>query len=304
MENYNTGKPLDMKNITDFKKAIKEFAEGNLELEKLLLNCYKNKIETIACCKGHDDGKRKPYVSFTYTPQNKKFINALLNGIQNSPYNFRYFKVYEKQSFINIEAIDPKDANQFFHLLNDIVTEFDRERNYEEELSEENKNYISILNDMEKDYSFIPGDMLQFGTIKEKEHTNYTLITTNPLYQSLAEKSGFQHFTENQIPYYNSNDNNSENLKKMAETLHQKNMSEISLPPDNEIEIEFQYDERTRENPSINRLKVNLGESIYLVQRKLEICREKGINAFAIFNGIEYNNFTNELSEHSTPPTK
>ena len=48
------------------ENLLKQFSEGSSELEKLLIYCYTNKIETRACCIGHiNDGQlSKPYICF------------------------------------------------------------------------------------------------------------------------------------------------------------------------------------------------------------------------------------------------
>ena len=77
------------------KEDAKLYAEGNQDLEKILLFCLENDIITNACCGGHYErivnGKRgSPYLSFVLNEQMVDFVNSFLLSklITNSLYSY------------------------------------------------------------------------------------------------------------------------------------------------------------------------------------------------------------------------
>ncbi len=56
----------------EMKKQAKVFSEGNSELEQILIELWKNGVQTIGCCSGHN-GKEVPYISF--------YIDTLEDGL-------------------------------------------------------------------------------------------------------------------------------------------------------------------------------------------------------------------------------
>ena len=65
---YNTGKIIDFDELLkDKERAAKEMSEGSVSLEKLLLQCFDNKIRTISCC-AHDR-----YIVFEVNDDNLEF---------------------------------------------------------------------------------------------------------------------------------------------------------------------------------------------------------------------------------------
>lgn len=67
------------------EELLKKFSEGSEALEKLLILCYKNNIETIACCIGHKEkGKNsKPYILFTITDEQQTLMENVINDLLN-----------------------------------------------------------------------------------------------------------------------------------------------------------------------------------------------------------------------------
>lgn len=81
------------------------------------------------------------------------------------------------------------------------------------------------------------------------------------------------------------------------ETVANFQQSISPIPKEEKLEIGFEYDERTKRNPLINHLKVNPGDTMEIVVQKLISCKEKGINAFAVFNGVEVNNYNSFFND-------
>ena len=59
----------------DIEKIANDFSEGDYKLQSILLALWENGIMTIACCKGHDDG-RPAYISFVINEKSKKLIQS------------------------------------------------------------------------------------------------------------------------------------------------------------------------------------------------------------------------------------
>ena len=62
-------------------ELLKEFSEGCAALENLLNCCYENKIETRACCSGHeeDGSHHKPYIMLIVAENQKKIMESMIN---------------------------------------------------------------------------------------------------------------------------------------------------------------------------------------------------------------------------------
>ena len=62
-------------------ELLKEFSEGCAALENLLNCCYENKIETRACCSGHeeDSSHHKPYIMLIVAENQKKIMESMIN---------------------------------------------------------------------------------------------------------------------------------------------------------------------------------------------------------------------------------
>lgn len=87
--NLNTGVVTTSIPPELYEKAAKDFSEGNENLEKLLLNCFKNNIKTLASCAGHKDEPNKrdtnPYMLFEFCDQNIETIEKILEKFQDNP---------------------------------------------------------------------------------------------------------------------------------------------------------------------------------------------------------------------------
>lgn len=86
--------------VIDYNKVINDiaryayiFSEGNEYLESLLIFCFKNNIETFACCRGHENKKYSfPYIGFIFRKDNINIFSNLLTLLSSSKIN-DYIKI-------------------------------------------------------------------------------------------------------------------------------------------------------------------------------------------------------------------
>lgn len=310
MNNLNTGKPVDFNLIQDYEQAARDFAEGSKELEILLLNCFNKRINTISCCAGHsDENKRKPYISFLYSQENEQYIYAIISKLKDRGYNFRYIKS-ENKSFVNIQEgvnFDFSYSSTMFSEINSVINDFDKEKDYYVELPKDLQKFCSIIRASDYDvFLKIDGTLNYFQMCYEltPEGYEYSMVISDSYYNNIAEKQNFTK-VDGIVPYYslkvpnremaiqglNEFVSNIQIFSAKKDSLSNSIQTEPNEENSVELEIEFEYDEKINSNLLINNLKVNLGDSLEIVAKKLKACRDKGINAFAIFNGIELNNY-------------
>lgn len=226
---YNNGKSLNINEISDIEKAIQDFSEGNIYLEKLLLECYKNNIKTFACCTGHENEESLPYIAFPYSKENEQFICCLLSELKDSDVEFSYSKTPVASSYFNLEF---KNYDyKCFQIITDIVNRFDKSKNYYLELPEDLKNYFNIINTIEY-FDFIEVDRntnsnyFQFGYIKEEDSYNYFSFSNNFDFLTLLKQSGFKYNDDGFFSFYYIDSNerikNNEQLQKMNYILNKK----------------------------------------------------------------------------------
>lgn len=122
--NYANGKPIDIpSNKKELEIAIKEWAEGNINLEKAIRQCIENNIITIASCAGHpelglDDD---PYLCIQITNDTKNYVNNIMNNLLDnkkmiSACNIsKYSDVQGGVPCITLHA-NPKYKNEMFDL--------------------------------------------------------------------------------------------------------------------------------------------------------------------------------------------
>lgn len=78
MSKYNHIKSIPIESIPkeELKQAIKEWAEGSEEMEKLLWACYNNGLKTSGCHAGPH-----PYISFNYEKEQADLFRILINAV-------------------------------------------------------------------------------------------------------------------------------------------------------------------------------------------------------------------------------
>lgn len=82
MGKYANGKMLGVpENEEEREKAIKEWAEGNPDLEDAIRSCLDNGIRTEASCGGHGKIGDDPYLAIEISDENIKKIYSILNTV-------------------------------------------------------------------------------------------------------------------------------------------------------------------------------------------------------------------------------
>lgn len=72
---YNNQNPMEIpKNKKELNNAIVAWAEGNYHLERLLWKCIEKNVKTEACCGGHENSKKYPYISFEIGDDSNDYI--------------------------------------------------------------------------------------------------------------------------------------------------------------------------------------------------------------------------------------
>ena len=76
MSKYNNGSSIPVESLSqeELKLAIKEWAEGNSDMEKLLWTFYNNGIKTTGCHVGYGS-----YIALDYNPEQKDVIAKLID---------------------------------------------------------------------------------------------------------------------------------------------------------------------------------------------------------------------------------
>lgn len=299
---YNTGKVLNTDEIGNVEKAFNDFAEGNVYLEKLLLECYNLNIKTRACCAGHEEKQQCPYISFLYIEENKNFIYYLLLKLGELGIEFDYMKVESNSGFsLNFKMYDSK----CFKIILDLLPQYDRTRYYYLDLPISAKNYIDIINYIENSNlvvsnSDVDSDYFKFNYKKDNNEYECSMVTTNDECIELAASARFKPIKDTGYTYYSAK-SSEEEINKKLEVLKgniEKKLdteSKVLLIPNDlqnksfkELDIHFKYQDNNR---NTNFVECNLGESVETMAIKLAICRQKGVYAYTIINNIEINNY-------------
>ena len=126
--------------LTEYNEEdIKVFAEGNKDLEEVLLLCYKKGIPTKACCAGHinEEGwEARPYITFDVTEKTQDFVCFCLEhkalqdkillldllyidypNLKRTGFSFRLNK--------GLDGDLEENRFKFFDILKSVVQEFD-----------------------------------------------------------------------------------------------------------------------------------------------------------------------------------
>ncbi|MBQ8131241.1 MAG: hypothetical protein IJ193_01985 [Bacilli bacterium] len=121
----------DIEKMTKEEKMIlaKTLSEGNKKLERLLLNCWKHKINTFACCKGHDK-YNMAYLGFVIDENSFDYTNQLLNNLEPTDYSFISISSANNDVFDNPKdnrfaidiQIDYRYSNHLFDTLNSYLS--------------------------------------------------------------------------------------------------------------------------------------------------------------------------------------
>lgn len=148
---YYTGH-VDFEDIIKLPKEKKEelatiLSEGNDKLKELLLLCWKKKIKTFACCKGHDK-YNLAYLGFEIDDNSIDYVNMLINNLESTDYsvlslssaNNYVFDISNLNRFAFDIQIDYRQSNHLFETLISYL----KIRNKKEEVNDLLKHSIII----------------------------------------------------------------------------------------------------------------------------------------------------------------
>ena len=120
-DKYSNGRPVDMPNDKDeLEIAIKEWSEGNANLENAIRKCMENGVKTLASCAGHDDNS---YLAIKITEKTRKKVYSILNKVFQNKNKISRVNIQngidEHFQYISSIAIHPKtnQKNKIFDLI-------------------------------------------------------------------------------------------------------------------------------------------------------------------------------------------
>lgn len=230
---FNNGKSLNIEELTDVEKALEDFSEGNVYLQKLLLECYSNNIKTVACCAGHKEEESFPYIAFSYSNENEQALYYLMSKLKDFGVLFTYNANSFSGSYLSLEFqyYDPK----CFQIIIDAFQSFDKTKDYYIDLPKDLQNYFAIIKSINSS-SLLDVDVnkssnyFQIHYIKEGEIYNYISYSNNYDCIQLLIESGFRFDNEAQAYYIDSNlrDKNNDVLENLKLNLDKK-IDEVSI---------------------------------------------------------------------------
>ena len=143
MSKYNNMKSIAIEDLSekDLEQAIKEWAEGDDAMERLLWSCYRNGVKTSGCHAGNN-----PYIGIEYEEKSRNKIVQLISSVMHvkgiriilSPDGCNPFSGpnwYKPDIAIGSSAEYKDEADQLFDIMNN-----------ELKINEtKNENYTSII---------------------------------------------------------------------------------------------------------------------------------------------------------------
>ena len=167
----------------DAEKASKAWGEDNEELTKLLENCIKRGIPTLACCAGHiEEENPDPYIVFQANNQVALELATLISDDESCEELFFWLTPWGIPG-ISIHA-EMEKRNDFFKKLNNYLIDNDRKDKIEDK--EKFEIFANIVKKSKAGNKF-------YYTSKTREYSigrlseNYERKTCNNIQETLAE---------------------------------------------------------------------------------------------------------------------
>ena len=277
----NTGVPISVSEITDFKKAAHDFAEGNEKLEKLLLECFDGKIETKASCAGHEN-RGGPYLAFVDNQKNMDLIPSIVEALGKQSFNIVYQNATASngnEGYIGYDGEDVSKANDFFDAISKgIKTET------KEDIPKIIGNYISLINTIKNDSNFEHAQI-----VCNKDGDEYYIeanIKTLAEYKDIFIKNGFKVNKDNLLVLEGNNNYINTNLTNLLTDLGGISTYDFS----NLLDLsDFKYQDNNLITGFINTFKSGVKRFVYTNTNNVE-----GVNKSILDNGLYH--FTKEES--------
>lgn len=193
-------------NFNYFEELASLYSEGNEELEKLLLYCFRSNIMTTACCSGHwKKNNNSPYLAFQYNQENIKYFAVFLKQLVDYDYIVRYGKLNNNKSWFSVTSQDnkPDSASLFFNRIYQTMNTI--EGDYYQSLPADLQYYIDFIRLAEKDNDLLTRRSNDFFmSYHSKSLLGYEFIinTSNKNYHRAAYNSGFSIDQKNSLLYH------------------------------------------------------------------------------------------------------
>ena len=319
---YNDGTIMPMDEIEDKQKAAHEFAEGNIDLEKLLLLCWENGINTISSCAGEDldDKYSMPMIVFRNDESLRPYLPALIHVLENEGYTMSIEST--RLSGNDITLIDKRKKTNttklFSHLIDVIKNCKDKPLTEEQELISEimkiqSENMgmfarfqitIEKISETEYRFSYLNKFMpYEFHDFEYNMETNSFEIVSDSREKSVRS---IQHILDAMNQEIEVNTTSKEEARERCQNniaRHYENQRKIRAERRSEQEDkEFSQIEFQEYVDDYKRLSVikSFG-TLEKVARQLEILAHRGMPAKANFNGIDVYNYSSVTSNPIHP---
>ncbi|MFA5408448.1 MAG: hypothetical protein WC343_06725 [Bacilli bacterium] len=122
MADYQFGESLSLNEILKNKEYYAQlFSEGDKMLEKILLYCFDNKIETYMCCAGHFDEEKPAFFVMNIPYASKKLIYSIVSSLYNAENTIIRLGKKSNKEAIQVDFCSHYGAS-FFESLYDGIT--------------------------------------------------------------------------------------------------------------------------------------------------------------------------------------
>ena len=299
MSKYNYGYATDPSKLpeSEYKFAAHEWAEGSVELEKLLLFCLENGIKTQSCCIGHKE-EDKSYIQFEFNSSNLNSFFSIINRYSENE-NFRMTFYNEPGVISKFEIRFPQELRSYYYtdILNLLRK---REKIDVSSLEPWMQDIIEIMST-----HTINNRYVEFQYVKEKEKkdlffaSNYgeyceSFVNSSEKVMWIDNGVGIESTPERMMPIISEVKSKSRQIEFGNTNLltqervsgKKKEESKASVNPG----LLFINSKLSNRNPNIN--FVDLAGDIYASAQELIDYKNSGKMAFGFFNGIAIDNFS------------
>ncbi|MBE5821488.1 MAG: hypothetical protein E7311_02730 [Clostridiales bacterium] len=183
---WNDGSSIRISELKEeqVKQAIKEWSEGSEALEKLLWNCYKNKVITTGCDSGNHN--HFPYLRFLIDESAQENVKKILLATDNFAQSEILIKFGGNphsgpdwyKSSISVKPIRKEDANVFFSKINCVLQKKENDIN----------EYVELLLSL---YDFFKDKLAGISIFIIKNKNTYSIS-----FNSFLNKNNWDYYTK------------------------------------------------------------------------------------------------------------
>lgn len=128
------GKTYNFKRILMSKKTYaRKFSEKDENLYNLLLTCFNKRIETVACCAGHEerDAIKKPYITFRLNAHTRPYLDNIIGVIDMTNLIVTFDVNNKGHKKLTIKTLDAN--NRLFERIEKLIENEPKPRDIEED---------------------------------------------------------------------------------------------------------------------------------------------------------------------------